>query len=159
MVAKEAVYLAIVIRLDGSKEMLGYMIAPTEFVHVWRELLEDCKDRGMEDILLCISDGLKGMESMLSEVYPHTRDQTYLVHVQRNLSHKLRTKDLVEMSLISDIFQPFSDSVMMQIFSSLAHQKVLTGRKFRCCSFSLNIRSNDFQNIGSALRAFSHLSR
>lgn len=38
----------------------------------------------------------KGMESMLSEIYPHARYQTYLVHVQRNLSHKARTKDRAE---------------------------------------------------------------
>jgi len=89
-VAKEAVYLAIGIRLDGSKEVLGYTIASTESVHVWRELLENFRERGMEDVLLFISDGLKGMESMLFEVYPHARYQTCLVHVQRNLSHKVR---------------------------------------------------------------------
>ena len=95
-VAKEAVYLAIGIRLDGSKEVLGYTIAPTESVHVWRELLENFRERGMEEVLLFISDGLKGMETMLSEVYPHARYQTCLVHVQRNLSHKVRTKDRAE---------------------------------------------------------------
>lgn len=95
-VAKEAVYLAIGIRLDGSKEVLGYTIAPTESVHVWRELLENFRERGMEEVLLFISDGLKGMEAMLSEVYPHARYQTCLVHVQHNLSHKVRTKDRAE---------------------------------------------------------------
>ena len=95
-VAKEAVYLAIGIRLDGSKEVLGYTIAPTESVHVWRELLENFRERGMEEVLLFISDGLKGVEAMLSEVYPHAHYQTCLVHVQRNLSHKVRTKDRAE---------------------------------------------------------------
>src|SRR5574344_891545 len=81
---------------DRNGDFHQQTIAPTESVHVWRELLEDFRERGMEEVLLFISDGLKGMETMLSEVYPHARYQTCLVHVQRNLSHKVRTKDRAE---------------------------------------------------------------
>ncbi|NGY75725.1 IS256 family transposase [Bacillus megaterium] len=60
-VSKEAVYIAVGIREDGSKEVLGYTIAPNESAFVWKELLEDIKSRGVEEILLFISDGLKGI--------------------------------------------------------------------------------------------------
>lgn len=38
-VAKEAVYIALGIRTNGNKEVLGYKIAPTESCEVWKELL------------------------------------------------------------------------------------------------------------------------
>lgn len=59
-VAKEAVYIAVGIREDGSKDVLGYTIAPTESASVWKEVLQDIQDRGAEEILLFVSDGLKG---------------------------------------------------------------------------------------------------
>ena len=49
-VTKEAVYLAIGITPEGNKEILGYRIAPTENCEVWRELLIDLKERGLEKV-------------------------------------------------------------------------------------------------------------
>lgn len=60
-VFNETVYLAVGIREDGSKEVLAYTIAPTESAYMWIELLQDVKARGTEEILLFISDGLKGI--------------------------------------------------------------------------------------------------
>ena len=53
-VSKEAVYIAVGIREDGSKEVLGYTIAPTESAYNWQELLEELKDRGVKN-LCCYS--------------------------------------------------------------------------------------------------------
>ncbi|MFD2618758.1 IS256 family transposase [Terrilactibacillus laevilacticus] len=95
-VSKEAVYIAVGIREDGSKEVLAYTIAPTESAYNWQELLEEIKGRGVEDVLLFISDGLKGMVDVLSSVFPKARYQTCLVHVARNISHKVRVGDRQE---------------------------------------------------------------
>lgn len=92
-VSKEAVYIAVGIFEDGSKEVLAYTIAPTESAYNWQELLEELKERGVEDILLFISDGLKGMADAISSVFPKAKYQTCLVHVARNLSHKVRVED------------------------------------------------------------------
>ncbi len=54
--SKEAVYIVVGIREDGSKEVLTYTIALTESAFFWKELLEDIKARGAEEILLFISD-------------------------------------------------------------------------------------------------------
>lgn len=70
MVSKEAVYIAVGIREDGSKEVLGYTIASNESAFVWKDLLEDIKSRGVEEILLFISDGLKGISDSVFPVYP-----------------------------------------------------------------------------------------
>lgn len=95
-VSKEAVYIAVGIREDGSKEVLAYTIAPTESAYNWQELLEEIKERGVEDVLLFISDGLKGMVDAISSVFPKARYQTCLVHVVRNIMHKVRVEDRPE---------------------------------------------------------------
>lgn len=69
-VSREAVYSTVGIREDGPKEVLTYTVAPTESAYVWNELLQDVKARGVEGILLFISDGLAGMESAIEQVYP-----------------------------------------------------------------------------------------
>lgn len=95
-VSKEAVYLAVGIREDGSKEVLAYTIAPTESAFVWKELLLDLKERGTEEVLLFISDGLKGITDSMFSVYPDARHQTCLVHLARTIAHKVRVTDRAE---------------------------------------------------------------
>ncbi|HGZ2479512.1 TPA: transposase, partial [Enterococcus faecalis] len=60
-VAKEAIHIAVGIRPDGSKEVLSYAIAPTESITIWEEILLDLQERGLKNVLLFITDGLKGM--------------------------------------------------------------------------------------------------
>lgn len=95
-VSKEAVYIAVGIREDGSKEVLAYTIAPTESAYNWQELLEELKERGVEDVLLFISDGLKGMADAVFSVFPKAKYQVCLVHVGRNIAHKVRVEDRQE---------------------------------------------------------------
>jgi len=95
-VSKEAVYIAVGIREDGSKEVLSYTIAPTESAFVWKELLEDLKERGVEEILLFISDGLKGITDRILSVYPDAQYQSCCVHLSRNIAHKVRVTDRAE---------------------------------------------------------------
>ncbi|WP_248269854.1 transposase, partial [Enterococcus faecium] len=68
-VSKEAIYIAIGIREDGTKEVLSYAIAPTESTYVWNELLQDIYSRGVHDVLLFITDGLKGMKDTIHQIY------------------------------------------------------------------------------------------
>ena len=76
--------------------MLAYTIAPTESAYNWQELLEELKDRGVEDVLLFISDGLKGMADAVFTVFPKAKYQVCLVHVARNIMHKVRVEDRKE---------------------------------------------------------------
>ena len=95
-VSKEAVYIVIGIRLDGTKEVLGFSIAPTESSYVWNELLRDIYSRGVHDVLLFITDGLKGMKDTIHQIYPKAKYQHCCVHVSRNIAHKVRVKDRKE---------------------------------------------------------------
>lgn len=95
-VSKEAVYIVIGIRLDGTKEVLGFTIAPTESAYVWKEILQDLKDRGLEEVLLVVTDGLSGIDDSIHNVYPNAQFQQCCVHVSRNIAHKVRVKDRKE---------------------------------------------------------------
>ena len=95
-VSKEAVYIVIGIRLDGTKEVLGFTIAPTASAYVWKEILQDLKDRGLEEVLLVVSDGLSGIHDSIHSVYPNAQFQQCCVHISRNISHKVRVSDRKE---------------------------------------------------------------
>lgn len=95
-VSKEAVYIAVGIRVDGSKEVLAYTVAPTESAYNWQELLEELKERGVEDVLLFVSDGLKGMADAVLNMFPKAKYQVCLVHVGRKIAHKVRVEDRQE---------------------------------------------------------------
>lgn len=95
-VSKEAVYITIGIRLDGTKEVLGFTIAPTESAYIWKEVLQDLKNRGLEEVLLVVTDGLSGIEESIHSVYPNAQFQQCCVHVSRNIAHKVRIRDRKE---------------------------------------------------------------
>ncbi|HAP7273568.1 MULTISPECIES: IS256 family transposase, partial [Enterococcus] len=95
-VAKEAIHIVVGIRPDGSKEVLSYAIAPTESITIWEEILIDLQERGVKNVLLFITDGLKGMAGAVQRFYPKARFQHCCVHVSRNISHKVRVDDRKE---------------------------------------------------------------
>ncbi|HGF8318610.1 TPA: IS256 family transposase [Enterococcus faecium] len=95
-VSKEAVYIVIGIRLDGTKEVLGFSIAPTGSLYVWKEILQDLKDRGLEEVLLVVTDGLSGINDSIHSIYPNAQFQQCCVHISRNIAHKVRVSDRQE---------------------------------------------------------------
>lgn len=95
-VSKEAVYITIGIRLDGTKEVLGFTIAPTESAYIWKEVLQDLRKRGLEEVLLVVTDGLSCIEESIHSVYPNAQFQQCCVHVSRNIAHKVRVLDRKE---------------------------------------------------------------
>lgn len=95
-VSKEAVYIVIGIRLDGTKEVLGFSLAPIESAYVWKEILQDLKDRGLKEVLLVVTDGLSGINDSIHSVYPNAQFQQCCVHISRNIAHKVRVSDRQE---------------------------------------------------------------
>jgi putative transposase len=83
-VRNKAVYLALGVLRDGTREILGLWIEQTEGAKFWMKVFSDLKSRGCEDILIAVTDGLKGMSEALAAVYPATTLQTCIVHLLRN---------------------------------------------------------------------------
>jgi putative transposase len=84
VVRNKAVYLALGMRRDGSREVLGLWIETTEGAKFWMKVFNDLKIRGVNDILIAVTDGLTGMPAALEAVLPRTTLQTCIVHLIRN---------------------------------------------------------------------------
>ena len=84
VVRNKAVYLALGVRPDGTREILGLWIENTEGAKFWMKVFNDLKTRGVADILIAVTDGLKGMAEALAVLYPATTLQTCIVHLIRN---------------------------------------------------------------------------
>ena len=84
LVQNKAVYLALGVLPDGSREILGLWIETTEGAKFWMRVFNDLKTRGVQDILIAVTDGLKGMPQALEVVFPATTLQTCIVHLIRN---------------------------------------------------------------------------
>jgi len=83
-VRNKAVYLALGVLRDGTREILGMWIEQTEGAKFWMKVFSDLKSRGCQDILIAVTDGLKGMSEALAAVYPATTLQTCIVHLLRH---------------------------------------------------------------------------
>ena len=83
-VRSKAVYLALAVLPDGSRDILGIWVEQTEGAKFWLKVFTDLKTRGCQDILIAVTDGLKGMSEALGAVYPATTLQTCIVHLIRH---------------------------------------------------------------------------
>ena len=92
-VIKKAVYVAIGIKLDGRKEVLGMWIGGNESAKYWLGVLNEIKNRGVEDIMIISVDGLTGFADAISAVFPNTEIQRCIVHQIRYTTKFVSYKD------------------------------------------------------------------
>jgi transposase-like protein len=98
VVRNKAVYLALGVLPDGSKDILGIWIETTEGAKFWMKVFNDLKVRGCNDILIAVTDGLAGMEEALAVTYRETTLQTCVVHLIRNSLSYAGWKDRKELA-------------------------------------------------------------
>ncbi len=84
VVRNKAVYLALGVCPDGTRDILGLWIENTEGAKFWMKVFNGLKTRGVADILIAVTDGLKGMAEALAVGYPATTLQTCIVRLIRN---------------------------------------------------------------------------
>ena len=93
VVRNKAVYLALGMLPDGTRDILGLWIETTEGAKFWMKVFNDLKTRGTQDILIGVADGLKGLPDALEAVFPATTLQTCIVHLIRNSLAYVSYKD------------------------------------------------------------------
>jgi transposase-like protein len=84
LVVNKAVYLALGIDANGERDVLGLWIEQTEGSKFWLKVFNELKNRGCQDILIAVVDGLKGLPEAINVVFPKTTVQTCIVHLMRN---------------------------------------------------------------------------
>src|SRR5437764_4156631 len=97
-IKNKAVYLAIGIKLDGLKEVLGLWIAQTEGAKFWLQVVTELKNRGVTDIFIACVDGLKGFPEAIETVFPKTEVQLCIVHLVRHSLNYLGWKQRKEVA-------------------------------------------------------------
>ena len=83
-VRNKAIYIALGVLPDGTKEILGIWIEQTEGAKFWLRVINELKTRGAQDILIAVVDGLKGFPEAINAVFPQTIVQTCIVHLIRH---------------------------------------------------------------------------
>lgn len=93
-IVKKAVYIAIGINMEGIKEILGMWVGENESAKYWLSILNDLRNRGVEDILIACVDGLTGFDNAIEAVYPKTEIQQCIIHQIRNTTRFVSYKDI-----------------------------------------------------------------
>jgi putative transposase len=110
-VSNKAVYLALGIQADGQRGVLGLWIEQTEGAKFWLKVFNDLKTRGLNDILIAVVDGLKGLADAINTVYPKATVQTCIVHLIRNSLDYTGWKDR---KLVAQALRPIYTAVSEQ---------------------------------------------
>ena len=84
VVKNQAVYLALGVAADGTRDVLGLWIEQSEGAKFWLKVMNELRNRGVGDILIAVVDGLKGFPEAIAGVFPQTTVQTCIVHLIRN---------------------------------------------------------------------------
>lgn len=92
MMRNKAIHIALV-RADGAKEVLGLWLEQNEGTKFWLRVMNELRNRGTEDILLAVVDGLKGFPEAITAVFPDAVVQTCIVHLLRNSMDFVSWKD------------------------------------------------------------------
>src|SRR6266516_944637 len=83
-VQRRACYLALGVTVEGDRDVLGMWFQEAEGAKFWMQVLTDLKQRGVQDILICCVDGLKGFPEAIEAIFPKTVVQTCVVHLIRH---------------------------------------------------------------------------
>src|SRR5439155_13152706 len=94
LVRNKAVHVALGVRADGTKGVLGLWLEQNEGAKFWLRVMNELRNRGVEDVLVAVVDGLKGSPETITAVFPDAAAQTCIVHLLRQslafVSHRDR---------------------------------------------------------------------
>ncbi len=93
-IVKKAVYIAIGINLEGKKSVLGMWVGENESAKFWASVLNNLKNRKVEDILIACTDNLTGFSEAIAAAFPKTDIQNCIIHQLRNSSKYVSYKDI-----------------------------------------------------------------
>ena len=95
-IVKKCGYTMLGITPEGRKELLGIWIGESESAKFWMQVLNEVKNRGIEDIIICCVDGLAGFSEAISGIFPKAQIQRCVIHMVRNtikfVAHKHKKK-------------------------------------------------------------------
>lgn len=92
-VRNRTIHIVLAINMQGHKEVLGLWVAQHEGAKFWLSVMNELRQRGVEDIFIASVDGLKGFPDAIEAAFPRTIVQTCIVHMVRNSTHMVAYKN------------------------------------------------------------------
>ena len=128
-IINKTVYLCVGLNNKGYKEVLGMWIGKAESSSFWMSVLTDLKARGVEDILITVTDNLNGFTDTIKTVFPQSTTQICVVHQIRNSCKYVVWKDMKEFA--ADMKEIYTSVNREQAASALSHFELKWGSKYR----------------------------
>ena len=90
---RKTIYLALAIKMEGYKELLGIWIAENKEAKFWAQVLTELSNRGVKDVFVFCIDGLSGFSEAIKGIFPKADIQLCIVHMIRNSLKYVSWKD------------------------------------------------------------------
>ena len=120
-IINKAVYLAIAVNMSGQKELLGIWVGKNEGSKFWMQVINELKNRGVQDIYVACVDGLKGFQEAINSIFPRTITQLCIVHMVRNSCKYVSYKDLKEVTAdLKKIYTANTEEIALLELKALA---------------------------------------
>jgi transposase-like protein len=120
-VANRPVYVALAVTREGTRDILGLWVGEHgdgEGAKSWMRVLSEVKNRGTQDCLIVVCDGLKGLPEAIAAVWPQTIVQTCIVHLLRNSFKYASKKDWAAIARdLKPIYTAPSESAALDAFA------------------------------------------
>lgn len=114
-IVNKAVYMVIGVDMDGCKDVLGMYIGEHETSKFWLTVLNELRNRGVEDILICCVDNLAGFSEAISACFPETEIQKCIVHQIRNSVRYVSYKDTKKLlANLKPVYTAVSEDAALQ---------------------------------------------
>lgn len=92
-IVNKAAYVAIGVNMDGHKDVLGIWIGANETSKFWLNVLNDLKNRGVQNVLVFCTDGLNGFKEAIAATFPKSRIQRCIIHQIRSSMKYVASSD------------------------------------------------------------------
>jgi transposase-like protein len=127
-VKSKAIYSILGVNMEGTKEVLGIYIGNAESSGYWRQVLNDIKQRGVNDVFIACIDNLNGFAEAIDDYFPKTEVQLCLVHQMRNSMKFVTYKDLREIT--KDLKEVYKSSTEIKALEQLSYAQEKWNKKY-----------------------------
>ena len=93
-VINKCAYTVLGINMDGRKEILGIWLSENESASFWATVVNELRNRGVNDIFIACHDNLNGLSTAINSTFPKTEQQLCIIHQIRNSTKYVSYKDL-----------------------------------------------------------------
>jgi transposase-like protein len=128
-VLNKAAHVALGVNLQGEKEVLGLWLAENEGAKFWLGVLNELRNRGVQDIFIACMDGLKGLPEAVTAVFPKTLTQQCVVHLVRASMRYVAAKDMK--AVAADLKRVYQSATLEEAERALEAFEETWGGKYR----------------------------